>query len=171
MAQNNQFMMAAGMPIQGMQRPQPGNENDHMLVRIMEELRKMQIPQGTWHATIDVRERANYTLQMYVVATVSTDFGVRSRPLQKATTLTQLQPDSTICASYTASGQPRRLSSPHSSSKCKSSVPRPQRCLPLTLCPTPWLFALLTLTLRPRTNTWPLSNTKWPKSGINAKWP
>jgi len=62
----NPFMMAGGMPPQGMQRPQPGNENDQIHAKIMEELRKMTIPQGGWQMTLDMRERANWIMQLYV---------------------------------------------------------------------------------------------------------
>lgn len=58
--------MAGGMPPQGMQRPQPGNENDQIHGKIMEELRKMTMPQGGWQITLDLRERANWIMQLYV---------------------------------------------------------------------------------------------------------
>lgn len=62
----NPFMMAGGMPPQGMQRPQPGNENDQIHAKIMDELRKIAIPSGGWQMTMDFRERANWVMQMYV---------------------------------------------------------------------------------------------------------
>ncbi|KAL1302056.1 hypothetical protein AAFC00_002501 [Neodothiora populina] len=60
----NPFMMAGNMLPQGMQRPQPGNENDQIHAKIMEELRKVPLPNGTWHITMDYRERANWIMQL-----------------------------------------------------------------------------------------------------------
>lgn len=65
----NPFMMAGGMPPQGMQRPQAGNENDQIHAKIMEELRKTAVPQGVWQSTVDPRERAQWIMQMYVART------------------------------------------------------------------------------------------------------
>lgn len=73
--EQNPFMMAGGMPPQGMQRPQPGNEHDQMHAKIIEELRKMPVSQGTWQSIVDHRERAGWIMQMYVLHKPNTDPG------------------------------------------------------------------------------------------------
>lgn len=62
----NSFMMAGGMPQTHMQRPQPGNHQDQIHAKIMSDLQKEPINNGTWQATLDPRERAQYIMQMYV---------------------------------------------------------------------------------------------------------
>lgn len=59
----NNFMLSGGMP-QTMQRAQPGNENDQIHAKIVDELRKQLVNNGGWQGTLDVRERANYIMQM-----------------------------------------------------------------------------------------------------------
>lgn len=63
MEQNN-FMMNGGNMMQThMQRPQPGNEEQQIFAKIVEELSRNRPKQG-WQATMDVRERAALVLQL-----------------------------------------------------------------------------------------------------------
>lgn len=48
----------------GMQRPVPGNQHEQLFAKILEEMSKNQIPQGGWQPTMDIRERANYVMQL-----------------------------------------------------------------------------------------------------------
>lgn len=65
-------MMPGGMPGQGnpqmnnsMQRPQPGNMQQQLHARIMEELRRTQPSIGTgWQTMLDLRERASRIMQL-----------------------------------------------------------------------------------------------------------
>ena len=61
----NAFMMGATMPPQThMQRPDPGNIDQQIHAKIMDDLRKSYVNNGGWQATVDLRERANWVMQM-----------------------------------------------------------------------------------------------------------
>ena len=64
MDMNQQLMMNNGMPPAHMQRPQPGNEAQQIYQSIVEELRKNPTQAIGWQQTIEMRERANYIMQM-----------------------------------------------------------------------------------------------------------
>lgn len=63
----NAFMMGGGMPqaqMAGMQRPNPGNQNEQIFAKVLDDMRKNPVPQGGWQPTMDIRERANYVMQL-----------------------------------------------------------------------------------------------------------
>lgn len=54
------------MPMNHMQRPQPGNNSEQIYGKILEEISKNSTSFTGWQATLDIRERAAKVMEMYV---------------------------------------------------------------------------------------------------------
>ena len=65
----NAFMMAGGMQQmqqqqQQQQRPQPANDNEQIMAKIVDELRKNPVPPGGWQATLEPLKRAQWIMAL-----------------------------------------------------------------------------------------------------------
>ncbi|KAF4552982.1 Hypothetical protein D9617_8g049950 [Elsinoe fawcettii] len=60
----NGVIPQAQMPMNHMQRPQPGNNNEQIFAKILEQIQQSSVNISGWQATLDIRERAAKVMEL-----------------------------------------------------------------------------------------------------------